>query len=469
MNGYAIFAELSRGLTSLAGRAGLILPLGIATDDTTKLFTQRLITERELTQLTGFENEDLLFPGVHHAFKFCLITRTAAGRGPETPAFSFYLRHPSQLREVDRVFTLDADEIALLNPNTRTCPIFRTRLDAEITCAAYRRVPVLLDKAKGAEGNPWETEFLQGLFNMTSDSKLFYTASQLRHGGWTLEGNTFSRGADRYVPLYEAKMVHQFDHRFGTYDGQTEAQANQGKLPELDDAAHDNPFLAALPRYWVPAAEVERRVRDRWDRCWLLSWRRSSRSTDERTFISTVIPRLGVGDSLFLMFPKRGNLVGLVANLGAFVLDYLTRQKLGGTNSSFFIVEQLPVLQPDRYETPVSWSGGTTVAEWLRPRLLELVYTSWELQPFAGDLGYDGPPFGWDPDRRFQLRCELDAAFFHLYGIAREGVAYVMDTFPIVRASDEKAHGSYRTKEAILDLFNQQRGTPGITTDNRAE
>ncbi len=88
------------------------------------------------------------------------------------------------------------------------------------------------------------------------------------------------------------------------------------------------------------------------------------------------------------------------------------------------------------------------------PRILELTYTAWDLEPFAHDVGYDWPPFRWDPERRFLLRCELDAAFFHLNGLSRDDTDYVMDTFPIVRKHDEKAHGEYRTKRVILEIYD---------------
>jgi len=93
-------------------------------------------------------------------------------------------------------------------------------------------------------------------------------------------------------------------------------------------------------------------------------------------------------------------------------------------------------------------------AAWLLPRVLELTYTAWDLQPFARDCGYDGPPFRWDPERRFLLRCELDAAFFHLYGISRDDAAYILDTFPIVRRKDEERIGEYRMKRVILEIYD---------------
>lgn len=123
---------------------------------------------------------------------------------------------------------------------------------------------------------------------------------------------------------------------------------------------------------------------------------------------------------------------------------------------NFFILKQLAVLPPEIYEQLPVWGGKEkeTIREWLLPRALELTYTAWDLQPFAQDCGYDGSPFRWDEERRFKIRCELDAAYFHLYGIAREDVDYIMETFPIVKRKDEEKYGSYRTKELILTIYD---------------
>ena len=86
-----------------------------------------------------------------------------------------------------------------------------------------------------------------------------------------------------------------------------------------------------------------------------------------------------------------------------------------------------------------------------------MTYTAWDLQPFAQNCGYDGPPFRWDEERRFLLRCELDAAFFHLYGIEGDDVGYIMETFPIVKRKDEAAHGEYRTKRVILEIYDEMQ------------
>ena len=80
-----------------------------------------------------------------------------------------------------------------------------------------------------------------------------------------------------------------------------------------------------------------------------------------------------------------------------------------------------------------------------------------DLEPFALDVGFDTSPFRWDPERRFVIRCELDAAFFHLYGIERDDADYIMEQFPIVRRHDEKAYGSYRTKDTILRYYDRMK------------
>jgi len=130
----------------------------------------------------------------------------------------------------------------------------------------------------------------------------------------------------------------------------------------------------------------------------------------------------------------------------------------------------LAVLPPETYDAPAAWEPGSTLSDWISSRVLELTYTAWDLAPFARDLGHDGPPFAWDPERRFRLRSELDAAYFHLYGIAREDVEYIMNTFPIVRRKDEAAHGEYRTRRVILEIYDQMAATmPKVATETTPE
>lgn len=473
INTYAVFAEIMRALPAPTGRAGAVLPTGIATDATTQHFFQDLVDTSALVSLYDFENRDNLFPAVDSRMKFCLLTMTGTARPAHAIEFAFFCRRASDLNDTERRFTLAPEDFRLLNPNTRTAPIFRSRRDAELTKHIYRRVPVLVNEGKGEEGNPWRVQFFR-MLDMANDSGLFRTHDELAGQGFRLEGNVFVRGNERYLPLYEAKMIHQFDHRFGDYrDLPPNSKSTQ--LPEVPLDRLQDPNYRVLPRYWVPEAEVESRLRAKgWDRGWLLGWRDITNVTNERTVIAAVIPRVGVGDKFLLMLPDKPTQgKWLVASCDSYVLDYCARQKVAGTSLKYFTMKQLPFLPPATFGFPCPWSPGETLADFLRSRVLELTYTAGDLEPFARDLGYTGPPFRYDPERRAVLRAELDAAFFHLYlgspeewqreapaslrelfPTPREAVDYILEQFPIVRRHDEERYGEYRTKRMILEIYD---------------
>jgi hypothetical protein len=453
VNTYALFAEHNRAVLGPQGRAGFIVPTGIATDDTTKEYFSCLVEGCELASFFSFENEEFVFPAVHHAFRFALMALDRSGRSGRADLV-FFARQVAALADRDRHFSLSPEDFALLNPNTRTCPTFRSRRDADINLALYRRAGVLW-KEDDPDGNPWGLRFM-AMLHMANDSGLFRTRAELEAASWLREGNQYVLEKKRMLPLIEAKMVHHFDHRFGTYDGQTDAQSNQGKLPELDDMAHADPHRLTFPKYWVAESEVESRFERRWQRAWLLGWRDICRSTDQRTLIASLIPRAGTGDTFLLAMPSVDARVVacLYANLCSLALDYAARQKVGGTHIKYHTFKQLPVIPPTIYSAATAWSPGRSLRDWLLPRVLELTFTAWDLESFARDCSYESPPFRWDRERRFALRAELDAAFFHVYGLSRDDADYILDTFPVVKKNDEKAFGEYRTKRAILEAYD---------------
>ncbi len=450
VNTYGLFSEHVLHLTNAKGGAGVIVPTGIATDDTSALFFGHLVGCQRLAGLIDFENSQPLFSSVHRSYKFCLLT---IGSNVIEADFAFFLSDPSQLDQAERRFTLSPTQIAQINPNTKTAPVFRARRDAALTSAIFDRVPVLIDEAKGVDGNPWGTDFRQGLFNMTSDSGLFHTAEQLAAGGWTQDGTAWVKAAARVVPLYEAKMIHQFDHRWATYDGSDSRDMNL--------AEKQNPDAEVIPRYWVLQTEVEGRLKAKdWRRNWLMGWRNVCRATDERTVIASLIPVCAVGHSMPLIEVRANSAhkAALLANWIALPFDFCARQKLAGVNLTFGYLKQFPVLPPSAY--------SETDLAFIVPRVLELSYTSHSMAPFARDLGYDGPPFAWDEDRRAHLRAELDAWYALAYGLTRDELRYVLDpkdvmgadypseTFRVLQKNEIAKHGEYRTQRLVLAAFD---------------
>jgi hypothetical protein len=464
VNTYALFAESFARLSGTRGRAGFIVPTGIATDATTAPFFAHLIQERHLVSLFAFENEEFIFPGVHHSTKFALLC-LSGGVGTSLPEFAFSLRQPAALLDVERRFTLSPDQIAAINPNTKTAPVFRARADAELTAQIYARVPVLIEEAKGAAGNPWGITF-QAMFHMSNDSGLFRTAAQLAGDGFDRDGTDWTRGAARYVPLYEAKMIHQFDHRWATYAPGEGAGDGEGSR-DADLAEKQDPAFQPTPRYWVAAAEVEGRLAAKaWTRGWLMGWRDIARATDERTVIGAAFPLGGANNKLPLFFVKKEPqlAVALLCNLSSLILDYIARQKVGSTSITYFYMKQFAVLPPSAYR-PADF-------DFIVSHAVELTYTSNAIAPFARDLGFDGPPFGWDEARRAQLRAELDAWYARAYGLTRDQLRYILDpaelmgsdypseTFRVLKDREKRLYGEYLTRRLTLAAWDAQESVP---------
>lgn len=234
LNTYAVFAEITRTLISPNGRVGIIVPTGIATDDTTKKFFNDLVKNKSLQSYFGFKNERFLFPKpVEHTVTFGLISIVGANLKADEMEFCWLCYTISDLNNLGRRVVLTPQDIALLNPNTLTCPIFRTRTDAELTKKIYQRVPVLENERTGS--NPWGISFMR-MFDMANDSGLFR-----------------NEAGDDLVPLYEAKMFHQFDHRWATYTA-------EGDTRDLTDEEKSNPHFLPQTRYWVNRTEVEDRL-----------------------------------------------------------------------------------------------------------------------------------------------------------------------------------------------------------------
>lgn len=491
LNTYPLFAETAYRMVGSSGRAGLVLPTGIATDDSTKAFFGKVAQGGRLVSLYDFENRDAIFPGVHRSYKFCLLT---LGRATETD-FAFFITQVSQLSDARRRFRLSPADFRLINPNTRTCPVFRSQADAELTKKIYRNVPVLIDETKPAEeGNPWKVSFSQGLFNMTSASHLFLDAPMT--------------GA---LPLYEAKMIHQFDHRWATYS----ANGGEDSARDMTVAEKADPRATVRPRYWLPYAAVQRRAARVPDALWkavddaneaaasriIEQWfagfhlnrgdeargrellyrgsgvPQSEDRAEERSAVARALEQKYplVADDEVLIQQCTSNLEAAEALIDVKMPRWLMgwRDICRATDERTVIASAMPLaavghtiplfinsrsapLQALLLANLCSMSldfaarqkvGGTHLTygvlkqfpllppdaygkenlDFILPRVLELTYTADDLTLWARDLGYNGATFPWNPERRGVLRAELDAYYAHLYGLTRDELRYILD------------------------------------------
>lgn len=463
INTYAVFSEHVSHLIAPIGYGGIIVPTGIATDATTATFFGSLVESKRLTSLYDFENRQKLFP-IDSRFKFCLLTMNGTMVRTDTFDFSFFLHNTEELKDKERHFALTAHEIQLMNPNTKNCPIFRTRRDAEITKVIYKRVPVLIDESKGDPGNPWGITFVR-MFDMSNDSHLFRTREQMEATGFVLDGNRFLKGGEQWLPLYEAKMFWQYDHRYGTFAGVGNRGNTSIPTPKIEQ--YQDPSFSVLPWYWVSEGEVEDRVGQK--NRWFVTFRDIARATDSRTAIFSIVPWSGVGNTapvLLLPNQKSTLVICLSANFAAFCFDFMVRQKTGSTHLNFFLVKQFPVLPPTTYTQE-------NIA-FIIPRVIELTYTAWDLELFTkeivNEIGADtwnrwfpvnplvngkSQPFVWDEERRAILRAELDAYYAKLYDFSRGEFEYVLGTFAVLQKNEERKYGEFRTRRLVLEAWDR--------------
>ncbi|MFZ5820626.1 MAG: Eco57I restriction-modification methylase domain-containing protein [Chloroflexota bacterium] len=432
INTYALFAENFRSLLSAVGRTGIIVPTGIATDDTTKDFFGDLIKNHAVVSLFDFENREAIFPGVHRSYKFCLLTVSSS---PVTKGdYVFFATRVEHLRETQRHFSLTAQENLLVNPNTLTLPIFRTKSDAKLTLKIYSQTPVLINEGK--RENFWGAYYMRLVDLGDHSSYLRFPWDEKEQ--WD-------------IPLYESKLLWLYDHRFNTFENVSKEDYSGGKPRTVDPDEKANCEFLVTPRYYINNSLVKDlflKYPD-YQYNYFLVWRDVSNATNERTCIATIIPKVAASRTCpALGLSPNLNPALLLANLNSIVFDYIARQKVGGIHFNWTLLSQLPVLPPSAY-TPAD-------IDFIAPRVLELVYTANDLCPFAEDMGYHGEPFRWDEVRRAQLRAELTAYYARLYGLTRDELRYTL------RVDPKEVHGE-DPSPPLLGQAGSGRRFPGET------
>ncbi|MDQ6972810.1 MAG: hypothetical protein Q9M30_09180, partial [Mariprofundaceae bacterium] len=335
VNLYSLFAEHSMQAISSEGRIGIILTSGIASDKPSQKFFQFIVDQGRLISIASFENEEFIFKGIHHSTRFSLVTLIGKRGGIQNPIYKFFLRKIDDIKDERRSFSLTGREINLINPNTKLCPVFRSKHDANITISLYRSSGVLIRDGEKNDGNPWDLILLQNPISSSSDKELLQTYSELDQRGAERIGSTFIVDHKEFVPLIEGRMIHQYNHRFASYEGLVERPSN-APIPEVTFDQLCQPSYVTVPWYWVPKDEMEKRLLSKgWKHQWIIGWRDITSAHVLRTLISSVIPRVGSGDTFSLVLPNSESMSpklisSLLGNLNSLPLDFVARQKVGG-------------------------------------------------------------------------------------------------------------------------------------------
>lgn len=436
VNLYSLFVERAQALTAADGLVAFLTPSGIAADKGAAEFFRGISGTGRLGALFDFENKKVFFPDVDSRFKFCALLFGGEQRRFAATRCAFYLHNIDELDDPTRVLELSAEDFKRVNPNTGAAPIFSNRRDADITMRIYREHPVLVNRGEGDERRVWPVKYVT-MFHMTNDSRSFLSRAEAEE-----------QGIDA-VPLYEGKMVQMYDHRAADVVVNADNLHRAAQPQPISVAEKMNPDRLPVPQFHVRRTDIGANPLP-----WALGFKEITAPTNMRTMIAMLLPDVGFGNKVPLLVPQEATAqeaaafcVLLLANLNSFAFDFVLRQKLQGQTINLFILEQLPVIAPERFEERI---GKHKIADFIREQVLHLSYTAFDLAPFARDLGYEGPPFVWDENERRARMVVLDALFMHLYGLSADDAAWILDSFPIVRAQDEATFGDYRTKTRIL-------------------
>jgi hypothetical protein len=447
INTFAVFSELISSLIQGQGQAGFIIPTGIATNKGTSSFFKKLVSKKQIISGFDFSNrrkkltstsksKDLWFEDVGSEQRFMLLTIFGLTGSFDKPVFSSFCNNIEDTTSAGKIYHLTEELIQLFNPNTFTAPMFRTSLDVEIATKIYNKSSVLIDHSRNL--NPWGVK-LWTMFHMSNDSDKFISLDT-EHTKQDL------------MPLYEAKMIHHYDHRWGTYES-----AGTGlKIENPSSDKKADPSYEISPRHWVKKSVIESKVN--YPRSWFIGWRDIARATDERTTIASIIPSTAIGNKLplFLMDNIHPSLQSCFLSVcSSFLFDYCSRQKIGEVTYNLFLMEQMPFPLPCRFLENCPWNPNLQLQEWIVPRVLELSYTSYSLKKFARDLGFQGQPFEWDVVRRSKLKAELDAAIFLIYGLNKDEVYHILESFDGLKKKEINEFGTFRSKELILRIYDQ--------------
>jgi len=349
----------------------------------------------------------------------------------------------------------------LVNPGTPSCPTFRSVHDKNLTLSIYDKSTRRTLAGETTPSEEWAYKTFE-FFHMSKDSKYFKTFDESTTSKYI--DNLRSPmprvlAGSEYVPLYESKLIHQFDARWASFNHATK------EVSEARIAFKQDPNFVTTPRYWVKQSQVSRRLQDQgWNHQWYIAWRDVTNATNERTAISALIPCGGAGHNLGVLLPigiktpKEALL--LLSNLNTIVLDYVCRQKVGGSHLTVFILNQLPFIKPGDY--------SLSARDFIVQRALRLCFSCIQMQTIAEE--FEAAILPLTAEESLIIRAELDAYYTHLYGLTRDELRYILDpadlmgpdypseTFRVLKTNELRQFGEYRTQRLVLEAWDRLFG-----------
>jgi len=454
INTYKMFTELGYALLREGGNFSFITPSGIYSDKGTGNLRKLFLNKCQWTHLYAFQNERFVFSGIDHRNKMVVFTVTKGGHttniltrfrlGPGDSPEAYELE--SNILNTEYYLPVSATEITKFSPNTKALLEIRTERDLEILEKIYANSVLLGDKSPKGWGIKYATEF-----HMTSDSKLFppraqweakgYRPDEYGHwlkGNWQFyEGNSsvlkrpqglilsangnsaisVDEVDDVALPLYQGVMMHQFDFSKKGWVSGTGLRAIWRDV-EWEHKQVQPQFIISRDHYHADATTISSLK---------IAFRDIARSTDERTFIGSLLPNFPCGNVLGILGSDRQNFWAILLCINSFTFDWAVRERMAGTHLNLYVIEELPLVLVSKLEKLSSirlslarlcFISSNFALNWLRLR-----------NSVSSDNFYLKPwKYFWALTfyERLRLRCILDAVVTELYGLELEDFAWIL-------------------------------------------
>ncbi len=430
LNSFKLFLEVAHHRLSVVGRLGFLVPSGLYTDSGTRELRQLFLDQSTWEWLFSFENKKKIF-AIHGSFKFAAtIVDRQRTSSPLRAAFMIHDLAAWERAEPP-VFEYDRALIPLFSPRSKSLPEVRTQRDLALCRTIYANSFRIGDNAPG-----WEITYATE-FHMTNDSKHFPPLEKWKAKGYRPDifGHWIGPDGDIALSLYEGRMIGQFDFSKKGWVSGKGRTAVWREIPFDNKTIEPQFLMSEVFARSIPDVAVL-----------TFAYMRISSATNARTIIGCCLSGVPSGDSVFHLRLTHGELpeyLLLAASLSTFVFDFVARQRVGGLNMSWFIVEELPL--PTRFTqgasvrrliesvARLSFLHRRFAPEWLKlkhlyPELAESEWKHWWAITEAD---------------RLRLRVEIDALCADLYGLDPDDFDW------IVRDDPTDPKGFYRVDRKL--------------------
>ena len=446
-NIFTIFTELCYSMlcrnSGNTSTVGLVVPTSLFTDEGSSVLVKTIISSRSLASCIDFSNRNKIFKDVQGNFSFCLTTMINDSDKEREAKMICQLSLVEELKQIEnRLHKVYPQDLLLLNPDTASLPICSCQQDLDLLVKLHSIPQRLSPKAK------------QGLFNMTSDSKLFRSLDD-------------SRDENTDAPLYESKNISRFSSRHADFRG-IDKNKIYGTHPStriLSESERLNPSYQVLTRYYIKKQHLEERVPQEWQQDYFIVMRTAmSASQDSRSVRAAIVPRVGIGNSLAVIYPDFSEPALHLALLGcinSIIIDYCAKKKVSGANLNGYIIRQLPIL--DVQELPQQ------SVDFLAERVQLLLSLNGSL---PNSLRIYSPAIDNEASEEAPTLCgEIDAYIAWLYGLSRDEFEYIFDpsqvfgddfpsqTFRVLRSIEIREFGEYRSRRLALEAWDRMFGS----------